>query len=495
METESRKLRLALAAACCALVAVPFLVVRFPPVSDLPQHAAQVRLFVDAVTNPATVYRVQWLTPYSLVYVLLGGCWAAFGPAAAGRVCMLLIVVAWAAAAHWLARRRGRPAVCAVVASLVSLNLSVYWGFYSFLAGWLVFVVWVLFTVGPQQELRARDVAKLVAASLALYFTHALWFAAGLAWLAIATLLYRPPIRVALGRFVCAAPTVALAAVWFAGLAGSNFATPPIWPTRPWERLTYPWFADSLFGGIKGPMVYGVFAGILLWMGVALWQNRAALRESVDVPLLAGAAFFLLAALLLPNKYQNTIQFAERWLAPAFVLLLLGLPAPRANARLLSSASLGLLAAFALASALVWTAFEQSELSGLDAAVDALPPSPQRVLGLDFVKDSPTMMGRPFLQDFAYAQVMRGGRLSFSFAEFAPMFVVFKSPPPPHPWTPALEWFAETVKASDFQYFDYVIVNGADDVHEVFAADGHLEPVTATGRFRLYRVMSSPVRP
>src|SRR6266536_6011762 len=39
--------------ACSLLVAIPFLAVRFPPIADLPQQSAQLRLLHDALQDPA----------------------------------------------------------------------------------------------------------------------------------------------------------------------------------------------------------------------------------------------------------------------------------------------------------------------------------------------------------------------------------------------------------------------------------------------------------
>src|SRR4030042_2228758 len=89
--------RIIFAVLCCLLAAVPFLVVKFPPITDLPQHAAQIRLFGEALSQPDSPYRIQWLTPYSLVYAVLGGRWVAFGPENAGRIGMLLLALLWIA--------------------------------------------------------------------------------------------------------------------------------------------------------------------------------------------------------------------------------------------------------------------------------------------------------------------------------------------------------------------------------------------------------------
>ena len=91
------------------------------------------------------------------------------------------------------------------------------------------------------------------------------------------------------------------------------------------------------------------------------------------------------------------------------------------------------------ATAPTWVAFERRELTGLVAALERLPPEP-RVLGLDYRQRSTLVRGRPFLQTYAWAQVLRGGTLNFSFASYPTSLVVFRSSQPPR-WTPKLYWF------------------------------------------------------
>src|SRR2546426_10114094 len=107
---DTRALRSLLALLCCACVTIPFLSVHFPPIADLPQQVAQIRLFLETLHNADGPYRIQWFTPYSLSYSLLGISWALAGPESAGRIAMLAIGVLWTVGAHTLAAQRGRPA-------------------------------------------------------------------------------------------------------------------------------------------------------------------------------------------------------------------------------------------------------------------------------------------------------------------------------------------------------------------------------------------------
>ncbi len=56
------------------------------------------------------------------------------------------------------------------------------------------------------------------------------------------------------------------------------------------------------------------------------------------------------------------------------------------------------------------------------------------------------------------------------------------------PWTGGIEWQAERAKPSDFGYFDYALVNADQPLHATLNALPDLHPVTAEGRWRLYRI-------
>ena len=146
-------------------------------------------------------------------------------------------------------------------------------------------------------------------------------------------------------------------------------------------------------------------------------------------------------------------------------------------------AVLGLLC-FITASA--WTACERLEFSGLEAALTALPEG-AHVVGLDYAQESAITKGRPFMQTFAYAQVLRGAELSFSFAQFAPMPVVYKTQRVV-PWKAGIEWFAERAEPSDLAHFTHALVNGDAATQGWFQATYAVTPVTLAGHWRLYRV-------
>jgi hypothetical protein len=419
---------------------------------------------------------------------MLGISWALFGGQNAGRIAMLAIAILWVISIHLTASRRDRSRAAAALSCLFVLNHTIYWGFYSFEIGWPAFLVWFSLNAEDSSErFSLRDALLWLGCALLLYTSHVLWFIAGLTWLVVRGIVFRRPLKETMMRLAYVVPLVIVVWIWHASFAGSSMATPPLWaPGGPISRLSFSWLSDAALGGLKGPAVLFFFAAALAWTLVSVVQNRKELGTAVDKELLLAAGLFFVFVMLLPDKYMNTIRFGQRWMPSAMIMLLLAVPAPIVRPILRQTAALIVVAVFSITTTVAWVRFEREELSGLKEALASLPSTP-KVLGLDLVQKSNLIEGYPFIQIFAYSQVLKGGTLNFSFAEFSPCLVVFKDKSP-KPWTHGLEWFPRLVKESDLNYFDYVLINGTEQIHAASATQSRLAPVTKSGRWRLYRV-------
>lgn len=474
------------------LVVWPFLVVTFPPVTDLPQHAAQVHL-LDEALEPGSPYDVQWVTPYALAYLPLAAGTALAGPLGGARLAVAFIALLWVGAVHLLAAKLDRPAAAAVAASVLVFHHALYWGFLPFLLGFAIFVPWLLLVrrdprPGPQ---RAALFALL---AILLYSVHALWLAAGLAWLGIDALLR---LRRGTGwqrilpRLAGPGVVAAAAVIWFLSIRGSSFATPPLWVPPVWRRLLPSSLVEATFGGLTGVLEPAALAVLAAWLLAATW---AGLRRHGrwDRPLLAAGLLFVVAALVLPDKFTNTIEFNHRWMPPGLALLLLAAPPLALRRGLARAVAATFLAVFVMVTAVTWQRAEAEELAGLEASLEALPEEPT-LLGLDFLRGSVYLDREPYLQTFAWGQVLRGGELNFSFADFPPSLVAY-DPPRRTPWTPGLEWYPQMVRPGDFGWFDHVLVRAPAGLHQQIAAAPFLEPLTAPAPWRLYRVLPDAPR-
>jgi hypothetical protein len=492
MENDAKR-RWLLFVVSAALVSLPYLVVTFPPATDLPQHVAQVRLFLDQWQSPDPGYRIQLLTPYNLGYALMGVLYYLVGPIATGRAALLVVALMWTGAIHCLAARRRLSAAGAVLATTFVFNFTFYWGLYNFVFGFPFFVVWLLLTIdSDRDEFTAKDGLMLFLTALALYFSHAFWFAAAVGWLALATEMRLASRRVAMLRIASVAPVAILAVVWYVGFSRTWYATPgaTIEKGSLDTKLNWNWWVETALGGVSSDAEIVVVLLAVAWVAGAMWRYRKNLAEAIDVPVAMCAAMFAAVTIVAPYNFQNTIFFGERWLPIAFILAILAVPVPVTLSRpgTLQAAALGVLLTFSLSTSLLWTRFESIENTGLTTALEALPPK-KRVLGLDYIKLSTCVRNYPFMQMPAYAQAVKGAELSSSFAALPHSLVTYDTRVRPQPeWTPQLEWFADNIKTSDFKYFDYALVYADEGTHRVITERYPIASVTSDGRWRLYEI-------
>ncbi len=470
---------------CALLVAMPFLAVTFPPITDLPQQTAQVRLLLDTLTEVESPYRVQWLNPNKLGYLPLLLTWLTVPPIDAGRLGVLLIGLSWVAALHLLARATRRPPAAAALATVFFFNHLTYWGLLNFVAGLPIFALWfvLLDRLGTASN-GWRDGLKILATTVLLYSAHVLWLAAGLAWLAASALAERLPFRDLVRRFVFTVPIIAVALAWYPQLGRSGFVSNTVWGRSPLGRLHPEWHLNSAFGGLEG-VVEPVLALVIVgWLLLGLAQARGG---GVHRGMLLAGSIFVVAALCLPGVIQSTIFFASRWLPMGVVLLTLACPQPRLRPVLRTAVPYVILASLTAATLSTWIAFEKRELDGLDRSIAAIRPG-ERVLGLDLVRTSKHIKGFPFYHFYAYAQVIHGNELARSFANFGSSLVVYSDMPRKFQWTEGLDWRARKIRKSDMDHFGYVLIFGPPGGHAIFLADQRLTPVTAERPWRLYRV-------
>jgi hypothetical protein len=223
-------------------------------------------------------------------------------------------------------------------------------------------------------------------------------------------------------------------------------------------------------------------------MLIGVWQNRVRLVSEADRSMLLVAGLLLASSITLPYVVNLTLEFAQRWFPIGFALLILSLPSLKTGrSALWRWAGVAFMGGFCLFTTARWIEVDRNEFSGLSEAISALPRSPM-VLGLDYTLVDPVLkVERPFLQTFAYAQVMKGGTLNFSFADRASSLVVYQ-PPRSIPWTDELDWSPDHLQYSDLPYFSHVIIGGPPALHGNIESSGKVRAVTQTGVWRLYEV-------
>lgn len=473
---------------------LPLAVVEIPPLTDLPQQTAQIRLLSEALDSSGGPYRVQWWAPNKLAYLPLALGWWIGGPPAAGSIGVMVMAIAWALALFALARSHRRPLASAVVAQVFFFSHVLYWGLVHFLVGLPVFVFWWLSLEALRHDGRHSPrwlLLRLAASTLLLYWAHILWLAAGLLTLGIHAVSTRWSSRRLVQALVACFPTLLLVVSWYPSLIRGGFESVTAWGGSPLFRLHPGWWINSALGGLQGSFESTVLALVIAWYALGVWQHRGELSKPsgavIDRRLLVLALGFLLAALLLPNVLQRTVFFASRWLPASAVFLVMALPVPRMRPVLCSASALLLLASLTTVTASTWSAFEDEELEGLGAAVAKLPAG-SRTLGLDFFRTSPRIQGFPFYHLYVLGQVVHGGEVARSFANEASSLVIYRDLPRRFPWTEGLDWRAHKIRRSDIDHFDYVIAQGPPEALGPLVADPRLVPLTPPARWVLLEV-------
>jgi branched-subunit amino acid transport protein len=472
------------------VVALPFAAAEFIPATDLPQHLAQIRLLEELWgLRPPTIglanLEAHPFGPHTLVYWLIFALTRVAPPIVAGKLVVALLLAGSVVAMYQLARTTGRDPLHVVWGALMLFSVSLNWGFLNFLCG--VPLLFSYLTLLSRGQNGASWRAVVVGALLlcVLFWAHAFWVPTA----ALAALLFaasRRELRWLGWRALSFLPVAVLVALWLPGLvaarerAGFDIGTHYLVPLP--ERVSWHWFVETLLGSIRGyaeTLITAALLGYIAWVCVA---SRRIPASRTEPGMFALSAAVLAFALVAPDQHLNTILVNRRFLSVGMTLLVLSLPAVRSRAlRTLTMLSVTLFSVF---TAFAWALYDQDDLTGLRESLAALPEGAS-VLGLNYRQGSAYIRGNPFIQTFAYAQALKGGELSFSFAEHASSIVTYREPRRIG-WTPGLEWLPERATTRDIAAFDCAMVNAHPAQHQEFARKFGRNATNADGYFRLY---------
>lgn len=479
-----------LIALCLVLVILPFFFSQFIPCTDLPQHLAQIRLLQTALENPSqSEYEIHWIGANTLIYYLLGFNWLLFSPIVAGKITVIELAILWIISIYALARHSQQNIYPVIIGCLFIFNHSLYWGFLNFLMGFPIFTLWYIFIISPKKKFSflLTIVLTIIISSL-LFLAHTLWLmSAFISLLMVVTRKKRSIIQIAM-RLIGLIPIGIYSIIWFPQLekirTTIGFDTKAHWVYSPIERLNPKWIIDGILGGLKGPIEAIVLLIILIWIFLSIKTNLKDIRRQINKDFIWICIVLAFIVFFAPDKYVNTIYFASRWAPIAMIFLLLSLPIPRFSKIHLTTYALLPLVIISFATSYIWYKFDLEENSGLRESLNRITKK-AGVIGLDFVQESKFICGRPFLQTFAYSQVLHGGNLNFSFAEHHSGIVSYKEIRKIK-WTPGLEWFARRVNSSDFKEFDFALINATEQLHNILSEKSEIRPLTNRGRWRLY---------
>jgi hypothetical protein len=488
-----------------ALLALPVVILRYPPMGDLPMHEALVSLvrhMGDASLVPPGVYALNPGPPNQLFHWL---AWALSLALPTDLACKLVIgaaILTTPVAALRLARHAGVTPWAALLVAPLALGFAFRWG----LVGNVLALPVLLASLPTLDALAAAPNARRAGAGAGVmvlaYATHESTLMALSIAACVLAVRGGPGLARALGalfpfRFVPLATGGALAAFFW--MLDRRLKTPAIlavpdaFGAGPVRRL-----ADVprvLLGPVEPAASYGAFALYALAVvafAVLGWRSRVG--EPADPRrrrlVVIGAAWAALY-LAMPMAFSGATLLYQRFLSFAFALLVVVL-APPASAPL--RPLLPLLAATSSVASLLLVlpnfGSADRDFRDLDAILAHVAPC-SAVAQLDLTPRAPGPVA-PVPGAAARVLAVRGGRLLFSFTDASVSPVVVRRG---HQWNePVLRMVRDPTEfrpAHDFRRFRYALVRLAPDyaalaqlIAGVMAPEG--KPVAASGEWLLF---------
>ncbi|MBM4395188.1 MAG: hypothetical protein FJ087_05815 [Deltaproteobacteria bacterium] len=470
-------------AAAAVVLALPCLVFRYLPMTDLPQHQAVLSILLH-LDDPAWGFSAFYerdlaASPYLLPYGLAALLHLAMPLGDAMRAVASLSVIAAPLGVFAALRALRRPAWPALLALALAYDRAFFFGFVNLKLGIGFGLLAIAAALADPQTARARVAGA--AATLAAAFTHPYGLALPVAFLAVQAAA-GGGLRALASRWAVWVPAVATGVAWaFAGSAAQGYDE-PIDPPLLDRVLDFP---AQVLGGYRDPteaaLLLVIAAGIAL--GAARFRWRAATPADRALVLLAVANLALYA--LLPQA-TGTAKFVHfRHAALALLLVLPVLEAGR-PARIAAVAC----AVFAAANAWLHLWAFDAEARGFDAVRAAIPAG-ARVASLAIDRDGEVMRTAPYLHFAAYAQADAGGLPAVTFPRlFWNLPVRFREDAGVPPTPVRFEWNPRLYSHKEFGHFyDHVLVRRPGPAVLGTAPDFPCEPALVAPPWQLYRAI------
>ncbi len=486
--------------AVCAVV--PLWAVHHPPIQDLPQHMAAIRVLGSygdpdlAFTQYFTIdlTRTQYLAYYLAAIVL---SWP-FGVLAANKILITASIVGTPYAMRMLLRSLGADERLALFVIPLTWNAHLILGFMNFVAAIPLALVGLALAVRLRGAFTRRRAIVLGAVTLICFYTHVVPFA--FLGLGAAVIAIGGSWRDTLRRWLPLVPAALAALIWTrlspagestlsAASGGGARGNAVFVPAMQAVSEIPSWLTDVLNGTLDDELLVA-FAIALLLAAVA-GRGGDARSTELPAPDLRRRVALLspLAALLYfvtPASYDWIWPINARFPLLAIVFAIPALPRQRGwLGAIVLSAVIAIGVASSAEVTRAFTAFDEDEVGALDDAIAAMPKG-ARVAGLIFDRGSREVKFSPFIHSVAWVQAENGGAVMFTFADFPQSPFTFREDHRPPRVPPRWEWMPQAVDpARDLAWYDYVLVRGGPG--RIATERGAFEQIFTRGPWSVWR--------
>jgi hypothetical protein len=441
---------------CAAASLVPIWVVKYPPMVDLPHHAAQVsilRHYNDASFGFDGRYQINWFTPYALAYYV-AWIFSLFLPIiAAMKTVVSLSIVMLPLSFRHLIRESGGDEWWSLLGFPASFGLCFLWGFFNYNFAVPISILCLASGIRYAYHPTRRNSFALLVWSVVTFFAHGIAFVMVSAMNTWIVVIY--PSRL-LNRFTRYWP------VWTPGI----FAL--VWYFMPGQRVPsvasyIEWNYYGLGRLAEIPVLllsvdgdgHAFRVSLLLFAAVVLGSAGRWTFRHVGVFFIPLAIFFFAPFYFLGHSFiYPRLQFFV--LAGIFIFLKGG----RNFLRTWVSRAL------IVVLTLVWAGVETARFKGFEGETrdfDEVMKHAQAnrsLLTLTFNRNSSFVPAEQFYHFGGWYQAEKGGQLGYSFATLYNPLVQYRRIKDPHSFNRAwtAQAYPEKVRWTSYRQFDYFLV-------------------------------------
>jgi hypothetical protein len=480
-------------AALAVLAAVPLWLVQHPPIEDLPQHLAAIRVlhdFHDPALHFARYFELHLGRTQYLAYYLAADLLAYLsGVIVANKLLVSAAIIATPYAMRALLRALGRDERLALFVLPLTWNAHLVLGFLNFIAAIPLSLAGLALAVNLRLRWSLRRAVLLAVVIVVTFYTHVVPFGflgLGAALVGVEAFdrmaFRREALWSTARRWLPLLPAIVAVAVWFKtapagqstltaalGKAAAGGPQPKYAAWLDSLREAPDWLTNVLVVKADDKLLVGWALLVMLAIGLGAGARDTDRAPSED-DVLRGtltrrlawlaplAAFFYF---ITPTGYGWIWPINARFPLLALIFLVPVLPAQRRLSGTLVFAGVVAISVLSF-NAVGWAfqRFEKDEVGQLDAAIEQIPKG-ERVAGLIFNSGSRYVRFTPFLHSVAWYQATRGGAVMFTFADFPESPFSFREDNRPPRVRPRWEWEPGRVDpARDLGWYQYVLVRG-----------------------------------
>jgi hypothetical protein len=436
---------------------IPVWLATYPPMVDLPEHAAQVALLHN-LHDPAFrfvgLFWVNWFTPYLFGYMLVYTLAPLVGIVTACKLVVALSVAALPVTTAVLMRETGADTYWALLTIPAMYGFSYNWGFLNFLVATPIGLLFLAFVIRHTRKPTLGSTIWVALLSILLFFSHALiyLFFGAIACLYVA--LETGSLRKAALAVSPTAAALPLTLLWYLRTRTDPGAQAAVvwdlgWLSSPdphaWGgRLTG--FFPRLLG--VWPFWVSVAIGIAFFALPFLAGARLNRRAAAWAPLVICATVIMFA----PSGGHSGWAFYHRFTVFALPFFVIGLERSPAVRPIWRVAVIFLLIGW-MAVTISASRLYAAEARGFTQVLSAMQPG-ERALSLMFIKTSEASPAPVFLHFPAWYSATKQGVVDMNFAVFPVVLVRYRtSVPPPDPTVS--EWHPQTFRWREWRGGDY----------------------------------------